>query len=138
MHLFFKVWWTFPWTLEVEHASFVHGTLQGHEESSRIMREIEVTWCLSMLSMSQIIQRKRVQFEKKGDFDNTNHRCTNLVQIKYTYFRKEYKNLDKLNMLQQVVSRTNLKNKKIIIDILCNKKGQSSCQNNPTKITTVR
>lgn len=39
-----------------------------------------------------------------------NNRCTNLVQINCTYFRKEDKNLDKLNILQCVVSRTKLKN----------------------------
>lgn len=138
MHLFFKVWWTFPWTLEVEHASFVHGTLQGHEESSRIMRNwSDLVFIHAQYEPNNSMEKSSIR-KKKGDFDNTNHRCTNLVQIKYTYFRKEYKNLDKLNMLQRVVSRTNLKNKKIIIDILCNKKGQSSCQNNPTKITTVR
>ena len=137
MHLFFKVWWTFPWTLEVEHASFVHGTLQGHEESSRIMRDwSDLVFIHAQYEPNNSMEKSSIR--KKGDFDNMNHRWTNLVQIKYTYFRKEYKNLDKLNMLQRVVSRTNLKNKKIIIDILCNKKGQSSCQNNPTKITTVR
>lgn len=55
------------------------------KKNSRFMREFEVTWCLSMLS----IWAKYFNGKKKGYFGNRNHRCTNLLQIKYTYFKSD-------------------------------------------------
>lgn len=55
-------------------------------------------------------------------FDNMNHRCANLVQIKCTYIRKEDKNLDKLDILQSVVSRTKVKHKKSSLAFYATKK----------------